>query len=600
MLTSRASPPKRRSTSRTACLTQAGGARGRREWAARAGGAGGRRKRAARAGGAREWREVTVCRLRADGAVLLEGRGWPPVRREQVDGHRAFPEEGRGVVGALHPKDLPAFVDDPRGGNPFLVYPRSGPFSRQDVSRHGFRGDRSKRATKTRGRRRRGPRKRRARVWGRRAGSKRERPPLSLALSARRLRRSYHPHSPSFFAPPIKAAPLPFAAEDQGSDGRGCGDGAREASESGLPSLWRSQLGAAVVPITRTPRPFSPPPLRPALSPTPTTPTPTAPRPPLSDVARRHNTRPNTRQKASSPPTPAHHAARLMRALSSHAHARRPRTSRAARPLLLLPWRARVDHVSRREADAPPPLAPAANAAPTFCCTASAVRQRAAARALRTTRTEAGAADARGSARPLVSRRAAALAAARCSVRVATAASVVVMAPRRASAVAAVRASGTSALLLVACPSVSACAALSAARAQCDASDGPSRFPPRPVRAFPLIRNPRAGALARSEERRQQGPPPQVRAHVPARSRRRRPASSDRGRRRRAGPPRPIRPTARAPWDRTWREGGEERRHFTSRVFRVRELAGRSGSSSETPPLNPPRRSKEAGHFTTT
>ena len=84
---------------------------------------------------------------------------------------------------------------------------------------------------------------------------------------------------------------------------------------------------------------------------------------------------------------------------------------------------------------------------------------------------------------------------------------------------------GTSALLLLACPSVSACAALSAARAQCDASDGPSRFPPRPVCAFPLIRNPRAGALARSEERRQQGPPPpQVRVRAPARSRRR-PAS---------------------------------------------------------------------------
>ena len=31
------------------------------------------------------------------------------------------------------------------------------------------------------------------------------------------------------------------------------------------------------------------------------------------------------------------------------------------------------------------------------------------------------------------------------------------------------------------------------------------------------------------------------------------------------------------------------------RVFRVRELAGRSGSASETPPLNPPRRSKEVG-----
>ena len=99
---------------------------------------------------------------------------------------------------------------------------------------------------------------------------------------------------------------------------------------------------------------------------------------------------------------------------------------------------------------------------------------------------------------------------------------------------------GTSALLLLACPSVSACAALSAARAQCDASDGPSQFPPRPVCAFPLIRNPRAGALARSEERRQQGPPPQVRVRAPARSRRR-PASSDRGRLRRAGPPRLIR-----------------------------------------------------------
>ena len=31
------------------------------------------------------------------------------------------------------------------------------------------------------------------------------------------------------------------------------------------------------------------------------------------------------------------------------------------------------------------------------------------------------------------------------------------------------------------------------------------------------------------------------------------------------------------------------------RVFRVRELAGRSGSASETPPLNPPKRPKEVG-----
>ena len=49
MLTSRVASPKRRRASRAVCLTQAGGARGRRAWAARAGGAGGRRKRAARA-----------------------------------------------------------------------------------------------------------------------------------------------------------------------------------------------------------------------------------------------------------------------------------------------------------------------------------------------------------------------------------------------------------------------------------------------------------------------------------------------------------------------------------------------------------------------
>ena len=34
--------------------------------------------------------------------------------------------------------------------------------------------------------------------------------------------------------------------------------------------------------------------------------------------------------------------------------------------------------------------------------------------------------------------------------------------------------------------------------------------------------------------------------------------------------------------------GGSNGRQF--RVFRVRELAGRSGSASKTPPLNPPRR----------
>ena len=150
-------------------------------------------------------------------------------------------------------------------------------------------------------------------------------------------------------------------------------------------------------------------------------------------------------------------------------------------------------------------------------------------------------------------------------MRVATAASVLVMAPWRASAVAAVRASGTSALLLVACPSVSACAALSAARAQCDASDGPSRFPPRPVRVFPLIRNPRAGALAHSEERRQQGSPPQVRAHVPDTQQPQEEAHLERPR----SPPQ-SRPASsdqahRASSVGSHLEGGrEERRHFPS------------------------------------
>jgi hypothetical protein len=71
--TSRASP-KRRSTSRAACLTQAGGSRGRRERAARAGGASGRCKRAAlavQAGGASGQRERMA---RSDGVQM--GRYW--------------------------------------------------------------------------------------------------------------------------------------------------------------------------------------------------------------------------------------------------------------------------------------------------------------------------------------------------------------------------------------------------------------------------------------------------------------------------------------------------------------------------------------------
>ena len=217
VLTSRAASPKRRSTSRAVCLTQAGGARGRRAWAARAGGAGGRRKRAARAGGARGWREVMVCRLRADGAALLGGRGWPPsVRCGFAMGRRSTPKGVPGIVGA-GPKDLPSSVEGSDEVRSHCWCPRArGPFSRQDVSKHEFE---------------------------------------EIDRSARRRHAD-------------------VAAEDQGSDGRGCDDGAREASESGIPSRWRSQLGAAVVPTTRTPRPFLPPGSRPPLPPTPITPTP--------------------------------------------------------------------------------------------------------------------------------------------------------------------------------------------------------------------------------------------------------------------------------------------------------------------------------------
>ena len=180
VLTSRAASPKRRSTSRAVCLTQAGGARGRRAWAARAGGAGGRRKRAARAGGARGWREVMVCRLRADGAALLGGRGWPPsVRCGFAMGRRSTPKGVPGIVGA-GPKDLPSSVEGSDEARSHCWCPRArGPFSRQDVSKHEFE---------------------------------------EIDRSARRRHAD-------------------VAAEDQGSDGRGCDDGAREA----LPKHYQAQ-----------------------------------------------------------------------------------------------------------------------------------------------------------------------------------------------------------------------------------------------------------------------------------------------------------------------------------------------------------------------
>ena len=441
---------------------------------------------------------MAVCRLRSDGAVLLGGpAGWPLVRREQVDGHRTLPKEGGEEVGALHPKDLPALIEGPRDEEPLLVSPRSGPFSRQDVSRHEFE---------------------------------------EIDRSARRRRAD-------------------VAAEDHGSDGRGCGDGAWEANESGLPSVWRSQRGASVVPITRTPRPFSPPPSRPplslspprtkdatgagagavrgkqaraasplfgtlssgaaavpttrtprpfspplsrpALSPTPTTPTPTAPRPPLSDMARRHNTRSNTRQKASPPPIPAHHAARLMRVRSAHAHARRPQTSRAAaRPLLLLPQA--------------PSRVRGARLNPTG-----------------------------GASMPSRSRSTAAVHATSRPIPRATHHRTTHV--PRACVLADVRAQVSS--------------TQQPQEARLERPSSPPG-PPRPSR--PTARSSKEGA---AEGRRgTPAPPHHPRAHDVRRAcaphSRRTPASSDRARPLGTGPPRPSRPIARAPWDRTWRDGG--------------------------------------------
>ena len=57
---------------------------------------------------------------------LAREQGKPPsVRREYVEGHRPFPKDRPGVVGAVLPKDLPAYVEGPRGEVPLLVSPRS-------------------------------------------------------------------------------------------------------------------------------------------------------------------------------------------------------------------------------------------------------------------------------------------------------------------------------------------------------------------------------------------------------------------------------------------------------------------------------------------
>ena len=130
VLTSRAASPKRRSTSRAVCLTQAGGAtRGRRAWAARAGGAGGRRKRAARAGGARGWREVMVCRLRACrwGGVTGRSRLAALTLRKQDDITRSLAKvvEPSTFV-ASSPNKMTTFSSTVRGARPPPLPPRHG------------------------------------------------------------------------------------------------------------------------------------------------------------------------------------------------------------------------------------------------------------------------------------------------------------------------------------------------------------------------------------------------------------------------------------------------------------------------------------------
>ena len=124
-------------------------------------------------------RDISLClslSLAPQKRELARGQGKPPsVRREQVEDRRSTPKGGPGQVGAVLPKDLPASVECTRGEVPLLVSPRACPFF-PDGACHNTS--------------------------------------LKRSIEARDEDARTSP-------PRIK-----------GSDGRGCGDGAREASES--------------------------------------------------------------------------------------------------------------------------------------------------------------------------------------------------------------------------------------------------------------------------------------------------------------------------------------------------------------------------------
>ena len=106
---------------------------------------------------------------------------------------------------------------------------------------------------------------------------------------------------------------------------------------------------------------------------------------------------------------------------------------------------------------------------------------------------------------------------------------------------------------------VRACGRACAGAQHAAAAGGPPRateFATRPASSEQAHRAIQRGGRGGREARNTSTTTPPACARACASHSRRKPASSDRARPLGTGPPRPSRPIARAPWDRTWRDGG--------------------------------------------
>ena len=106
---------------------------------------------------------------------------------------------------------------------------------------------------------------------------------------------------------------------------------------------------------------------------------------------------------------------------------------------------------------------------------------------------------------------------------------------------------------------VRACGRACAGAQHAAAAGGPPRaaeFATRSASSEQVHRASQRGGRGGREARNTSTTTPPACARACAAHSRRKPASSDRARHLGTGPPRPSRPIARAPWDRTWRDGG--------------------------------------------